>query len=124
MEPRYLLIPLLLAFVGIAAASTPLPLCDPALRPTTLVAPQLPRLLHNEFEGTILVEVTILASGEVGAAQAVSTPMRPIGRSSGEPTGYAEAAIAAAEMWRFLEQSHPCQHEIPFTIEFSGHATD
>jgi hypothetical protein len=124
MNHRSWLLPALFALVGVAAASPPFPQCDATLRPTTTVPPELPRILHNEFEGTIQVEVVVLPTGEVSAVRAVSSSIRPIGRARGEPVGYAEATVAAVREWRFPPQPYACQHMVPVSIEFLDHVAD
>lgn len=92
--------------------------CKQRLSPIQAVAPKLPSRLHNEFEGTAWVAYIVDVDGRTRSPRIVSASWKPIGRSRGQPVGYAQAAVAAVEQWRFPPQAKPCRNLTPMEFTF------
>ena len=65
-----------------------------------------------------MVEYIVGVDGRVQAQRIVSADRKPIGRSRGQPVGYAEAILAAVGQWRFATRARPCRHRSPVEIAF------
>ena len=94
--------------------------CPASLQPTKRVAPKLPRELHNEFDGTALVELIVDRAGRVQSSKVVSTDWRPRGRARGAPVGYEEAILSAVSRWRFPSKAQTCMIRVPIEIRHSS----
>jgi hypothetical protein len=90
--------------------------CPEDIRPAQFPAPALPPILHNEFEGRVVLAFDILPSGEVHAPTIESASWQPVGNSRGEPEGYDAAILAAIAQWRYPPQPATCRMTLP--LEF------
>lgn len=101
------------------AQESPAGKCESGLQPTVRVAPKLPAILHNDFEGHANVEFLVTRAGDVQDVRIVSAEWRPIGSSRGQPRGYDEAILKAVDAWKYDPVEHPCRHTTRITITFS-----
>lgn len=115
---------LLLLHVGITfaphAGAGPLPDCASGLTPVLMVAPELPRRLHNEFIGSARVSFIIGPAGDVRSPVIVSSKWQAVGRSAGQPVGYDEAVLSAVAQWRYPHRPHACRHQAPVELQVDG----
>jgi hypothetical protein len=99
-----------------AAADTPL-ICATTV-PQHAVAPKLPAILHNEFEGSYDVRFVVGVDGRTRDIHVHANNLRPIGRSHGQPVGYDEAVLAAVRQWQYAKQPRPCHVSTSVQINY------
>lgn len=112
----------MLLMISPALATTDLDAASPCadqLSPVHSTAPKLPARLHNEFVGHAVVSYVVDAAGEVHLPTIISSEWRPIGRSTGQPTGYTEAILTALAQWRFAPQGQACRNQTKLEFSFS-----
>lgn len=105
---RWLLMACLASFALPMHALADTPLICATKVPQHAVAPKLPAILHNEFEGRYDVRFVVDVDGRTRDIHVHANNLRPIGRTRGQPVGYDEAVLAAVRKWRFATQSRSC----------------
>ena len=94
---------------GCASDEPSVAACSPEPVPVARVAPELPLLLHNDFEGYAVVEFELSEDGQVQRPRIRSADWIPVGRTRGEPQGYEEAILSAVSRWRYAPQERQCR---------------
>lgn len=81
----------------------------------------MPHILHNMYEGTLVVRATMGPGGTVTAAELVSMDFEPVGRGLGKrgPIGYADAALKATKRLRYAPSGIACVRLVPFVIRWT-----
>jgi hypothetical protein len=105
---RALILILLGAFSASADSHVVAMHCDAPPKPITTVAPKLPAILHNEYDGFALVRITISKSGLVLAPRIVTEKWTPTGHRGTKPIGYAQAILHAIAQWKYPPQKFAC----------------
>jgi hypothetical protein len=110
---------IMVAVSGCVEQETAIAMCESDLQPTVRVAPELPPILHNEYEGHAKLEYVVAANGDVRDARIVSAEWQPVGNTRGEPRGYDEAILEAVGDWKYPPVGRPCvaTTRITFLVE-------
>jgi hypothetical protein len=108
-----------LAVSGCSEQESAIAMCESDLQPLVRVAPTLPPVLHNEYEGHANLEYEVAANGDVHDARIVSAEWRSIGNTRGEPRGYDEAILKAVADWKYAPVERPClaTTRVTFVVE-------
>ena len=106
-------------FGVVAADASGAESCPDDFSPILAEPPNFPKMLHNEFEGEVLVEVRIDARGAVTDATILESRLAPVGNAGGEPEGYEEAIKSALVRWRFPKGVGPCVARTTVEVQFS-----
>jgi hypothetical protein len=115
---RFLLTACLASFALPTHAASDTPSTCATKVPQHAVAPKLPAMLHNEFEGHYDVRFVVGVDGRTRDIHVHANNLRPIGRLQGQPAGYDEAVLAAVRQWRYAKQPRPCHVSTSVQINY------
>jgi len=87
------------------SAAADLPRCDKSVKIESFPDPEYPGGEHPP-EGTVVVEVTVDASGKVTDTKVVESTNKRLN----------DVSLNGAVRWRFTPPKQPCRHRVPITF--------
>ena len=89
-----------------------MPSCLASYVPVKTVAPKISGEMDSQFQGVVVVMVTIDELGRVANATLVTNDLRQLDRGKGDSSSYTQAVLEAVRHWTFPETGQRCQKEV------------